>query len=425
MSLINKMLQDLDARGGTAAAQGSAADMRPVIPERRSRTVLALGAGAVLVALVAGGWMGWHYLRQASPMSPGPMPLGAGTPVVVAPVAPPPAIVVAPPSPVPAPGIVASPTSAPGIIAPAAPVSAAPVPAAAPSGMAAAAVPATIATASPATVPVLETSAEARKRRRAEATEAARQTAPRLKMAQAEFAEPAPSLREPAAPGREPAVPQPKAAARAVAVRANPNARAPGAESGERELTSQQRAENDYRRGLGALQEGRVAEAIATLEHAVYTDPRHDGARQTLVGLLIEGKRNDEAMRHLQLGLGLDPKQPAMAMILARLQIEKGGPAIDTLMRTLPYASGNAEYMGFLAGALQRAQRHREAVERYQAALQLASQNGVWWMGLGISLQAEKRNAEAQEAYNRAKSSGKLSPELQGFVDRKLQQLAR
>ena len=168
-----------------------------------------------------------------------------------------------------------------------------------------------------------------------------------------------------------------------------------------------------------------MQEALSNMEQAVFLYPRHDTARQTLVGLLIENKRHDEAMRHLQFGLGLDPKQPQMAMILARLQIEKGGPAIETLQRSLPYAGGNSDYLAFLAGALQRAQRNREAAEQYQAALRLQPQNGVWWMGLGISLLAEKRNAEAQDAFTRAKNSGNLSQELQTFVERKLQQLAR
>jgi MSHA biogenesis protein MshN len=193
---------------------------------------------------------------------------------------------------------------------------------------------------------------------------------------------------------------------------------------GVQEATSQ-RAEGEYRRALIALQDGRMTETIAALEQALKLDPGHEAARQTLVGLLIEAKRSDEAIRHLQAGLALDARQPALAMLLARLQIERGGSGIDTLTRTLPYAGNNADYHAFMAGALQREQRHREAAEQYQAALRGAPANGVWWMGLGMSLQAEKRNAEALEAFQRARASGSLSAELLAFVERRLQQLSR
>nr|WP_167758775.1 tetratricopeptide repeat protein [Massilia arenosa] len=190
-------------------------------------------------------------------------------------------------------------------------------------------------------------------------------------------------------------------------------------------MTPQQHAESLYHRATASLQDGHVSEAMAQLLEALKANPRHDAARQTLVGLLVEARRPEEAMQQLQTGLTLDPRQPSMAMLLARLQMERGGDGIETLQRTLPYAAGNGEYHAFLAGALQRAQRHREAIDQFQSALRAAPLNGVWWMGLGISLQAEKRLPEATDAFRRAKSSGTLSPELQALVDRKLQQLPR
>ena len=196
-----------------------------------------------------------------------------------------------------------------------------------------------------------------------------------------------------------------------------------------REASPARRAEDEYRRALASLQDGRMVEAIASLQLALRVDPGHDAARQTLVGLLVESGRSDDAVRELQLGLARDPRQPALAMLLARLQIEHGGSGIETLMRTLPYAGNgtveSAEYHAFLAGALQRQQRQREAVEQYQQALRAAPGNGVWWMGLGISLQADKRNAEALEAFQRARASGGLNADLQAFVERRIQQLAR
>ena len=192
-----------------------------------------------------------------------------------------------------------------------------------------------------------------------------------------------------------------------------------------KELTAQQRAENEYRKSVALMQQGRVADAIAGLEQAIQIDPSHASARQTLVGLLIESKRQDEAIRKLQDGLNLDPSQAGMAMVLARLQVEKNDvhAGTEVLLRTLPYAVERADYQSFLAALLQREGRHKDAIEHYLVALRKSPQSGVWWMGLGISLQAENRGADAQEAFSRAKATNSLTPELQAFVEQKLKQL--
>ena len=193
-----------------------------------------------------------------------------------------------------------------------------------------------------------------------------------------------------------------------------------------RELTPQQHSENDYRKATGLMQQGRIAEATSLLEQALQSDAQNAGARQTLIALLINNKRQDEAARRAQEGLNLDAKQAGFAMILARLQVEKGEQqtAINTLQRTLPYAQDRAEYQAFLAALLQREGRHRDAVEQYLAAVRKMPQNGLWWMGLGISLQAEQRAGEAREAFIRARESATLTADLQAFVEQKLKQLA-
>jgi len=336
MSLINKMLQDLDARGG-AAGTPPQASINPVLRAARRPARWRIAGGAlVLVALVAGGYFGWRALQR---------PLVV---VVAAPVTPPLKTVLLEPAPP---------------MAPVEPAAAAIEPVA------------------PSPAPVVQQAPSSslpppRKQKRAE-----------------------------------------KPLALAV------NKPAPMAAPSTHILSAAQRAETEYRRALATLAEGRTIEAIAGLEQALHTDPLHDAARQTLVGLLIENKRPDDAMRQLQLALATDPRQPAMAMLLARLQIERGGSGVDVLLRTLPFAAGNADYRAFLAGALQRQQRHGEAAEQYGAALRVNPQNGVWLMGLGISMLADQRNDAAREAFQKAKVSASLAPELQAFVERKLVQL--
>jgi MSHA biogenesis protein MshN len=341
MSLINKMLQDLDARAGKPGAAPLPGDVRPVAaPDARAPRLRGMLAGAVLVALVAAGALGWRMMGAR------PATVAAQAP------APAPALALAPVE-MPAPGPVTAPVAV--AVLEVAPTVPAPAPA----------------------EPDLD-------------------------------AEPAPA----------------RARARPAPAQRKPAPAKPATANGRSEAAPQ-RAENTYRQALAVLEDGRVTEAMATLQAALKIDPRHESARQTLVGLLIEAKRPQEAMRQLQDALALDPRQPAMAMLLARLQLEQGGPAIDTLMRTLPYAAGNGQYHGFLAAVLQREGRQQEAVEHYRAALQTAPQNGVWWMGLGMSLQFEQRDAEARAAFQQALASASLSPELQAFVARKLGQLGR
>jgi len=192
-----------------------------------------------------------------------------------------------------------------------------------------------------------------------------------------------------------------------------------------KELTPQQQAENEFRKAGVALQTGRQADAMAELEQTLKLDPRHASARQTLVGLLLQSKRNDDAIRLAQEGLALDPAQTGLSMIVARVQVEQGDvhAALATLERGLPHAGARADYHAFMAALLQRDKRNKEAIEQYTIALGSTPQSGVWWMGLGISLQAENRTADAHEAFARAKATNTLTPELQAFVEQKLQQL--
>jgi MSHA biogenesis protein MshN len=107
------------------------------------------------------------------------------------------------------------------------------------------------------------------------------------------------------------------------------------------------------------------------------------------------------------------------------LQVERGAldQASQTLERSLPYADTQADYQAFFAALLQRQNRHKEAVERYQKVLQLAPGNGVWLMGYGISLQALQRNIDAKQVFQRALDTQTLNAELQAFVQQKIKEL--
>lgn len=227
------------------------------------------------------------------------------------------------------------------------------------------------------------------------------------------------------APAAKPVAAKPVAAAPAVPAPAA--ATAPSTVAKQfRELTPQQRAESEYRKALALVQQGRVSEAVDSLNQTLQMDAQHSAARQALIGLLVESRRFVEAERRLQEGLNQDRAQPELAMTLARLQVERGdaGAAIATLERSQSAAADRADYHGFMAALLQRDGRHAEAIEHYRLALR-RTPSAIWQMGLGISLQAENRAQEAREAFSRARATNTLSPELQAFVEQRLRQLGQ
>lgn len=196
---------------------------------------------------------------------------------------------------------------------------------------------------------------------------------------------------------------------------------APGIEKSVRSTSPRERADAEYRRGLAQIARGRPAEAAADFKAALAEDASHAAVRQALARVLIDERRFDEAVQVLTEGLLRDERQPALALLLARIQTERGqaAAAAETLGRSQP-AAGHADYRAFQGGVAQRLGRHKEAVEHYRAAVAQTPQSGVWWMGLGLALEAEGRAAEARDAFAQAAGSGSLSPELARFVEQKL-----
>jgi MSHA biogenesis protein MshN len=201
-------------------------------------------------------------------------------------------------------------------------------------------------------------------------------------------------------------------------------AAAPGKIDRRSNTSSRNRAESEFRRAVNLVNQGRIAEGMDGFRHALESDPGHETARQTLVALLIEAKRVDEAALSLQEGLAVTGNT-GFAMLLARIMVESNDipTALIVLQRHAAPPDRNPDFHAFAGALYQRLDRHKEAIEQYQAALRLAPSAGVWWLGLGISLQAVGQLKDALEAFTRAKSAGNLAPDLLSFVDQRLRQL--
>jgi MSHA biogenesis protein MshN len=375
MSLINKMLQELDRREAPVGDDRTPKQVRPVAP-RASQHEWFWRALAALI-LVALAWMGWvAYQLWPRPLATEGAFKAAGESRsrAVPPVA------------------MSSPTPAP--VAPPAATAAAPA-------------------------PLVEPAAPAQ-------PEA-------LRLAQSietPIPEPKPALVQPSPPPTtvpkpEPVKPRVTAKPAPVPAGLTRLVEKPKVERREHIGTPAERAENEFRYGVGALKAGRSTEAEQRFGKALEFDSGHRGARQALVATHIERGQLEPARKLLQEGLALDPAQPDFAIALARILVERKdfNGALAVLDRSAASAADIADFHALRGTVLRGLGRHAEAAQAYQTAVQTRSTLPKALVGLGISLEALNRRPEAAEAFRRALVAGPVSDDVRTFAEQRIRAL--
>lgn len=390
MSLINQMLQDLESRRAEDVRSAVPNEIRPLPRRQPGRLGTWLGGGLLALALGGGGFLlaqGFApaFLQPATPSAPRAapgtppalLPPGGGTPGLAeasAAVAPVPDFGASPP-PVPHEGIGLrlSDSIAAVPLSPVAP------PAASPARVAAKPVEPPPPAAAPAN--------------------------PSPKLADANPPAPGIGASQPASRGRE----------------ARPT------EEGRIEKTplqpsAQEKAEAEYRRGIGLINQGQLKDGAEALRQCLRLDVNHAAARQLLVRLALEQRAYDDARGLLEEGARLQPGRYQWALTLARLLVDRNDAAAawQALQGSMVAAGASADYQGLAGNVLQRLGRSREAADHYRAALRIAPNDGRWWLGLGLALEAEGNTSEARQAFQSARASGNLSQEMVAFIDQRL-----
>jgi tetratricopeptide (TPR) repeat protein len=216
----------------------------------------------------------------------------------------------------------------------------------------------------------------------------------------------------------EPVKPEPVKPAPVVSAKPKLPAAAKAIDKRERARSGADNAEAHFRRAALLLNHGRVSEAEDQLVAALQADPAHAAARQAYISLLLEQQRVDVARRLLQEALALNPAQATFALALARIHAEQRDylAALDVMDRAGSVAR-NADFQALRGAVLQRLSRHGEALEAYENAIRSGAQPATTWVGFGISLEALGRRPEAAKAYRRALAAGPIAPEAREYAE--------
>lgn len=402
MSLINKMLRDIESRQQDAVAAPSPVQ-RPVYQDLRSAPAPRAGAlvplvvGIVAIVAVGGGgfyaWDKWGRsdVTQSAPATAhartGDVPAKATTPAPSA--------------------------TVPAAVAATVPIADAPA-SEARSSIAAVPPPAVAVPADPEPSKTAVAIAIPQPEPGANATS----IAPVREDKTAKIAPQAPAI-APAPVARQATKPKPKPSADAAAEREPANA---SVDKRIRPFTPEESAESAYRKAVRYVDQGRSDEAARELTDALRAFPQHTGARELLAGLSLKHGRWREAQQLLEEGMAHSPKHYAFAQILARVHIDHGAEqkALALLEAAAPLAANDPNFTTLLATVYQRAGRHADAVAAFGQVVELRPAEARAWLGLAISLEAEQKAEPARRAYERAQQLGGLPSALAKYVDKRL-----
>ena len=185
--------------------------------------------------------------------------------------------------------------------------------------------------------------------------------------------------------------------------------------------SAEQIAENNYRLAVQAVQQRQLDDAEKNLKAALASNPRHLAASELLAGIYLDGKRIAEAQQVLEQGLIAQPGQPNLVTLLARIYVEQKNEtgAIRLLEQQHQQSKLNPDSLALLAALYQRSARHADAITAFKEALQLRPMEGKWWLGLGISSEAEQNWNDARFAYERVRNTN-VGPQLEKYAEQRL-----
>ncbi|MBI3547211.1 MAG: tetratricopeptide repeat protein [Gammaproteobacteria bacterium] len=188
-------------------------------------------------------------------------------------------------------------------------------------------------------------------------------------------------------------------------------------------LSTDEKSEDEYRVGINFLQQGRSSDAEKHLRLAVTANAEHVKARELLAGLALQSGHVQEAEQLLEQGIAKVPAHYPFAQLLARVYVDHGSEpkALAVMEASRKAGAASAEYMAFLAALYQRAGKHAEAVKAYSDAVTLNPQESRSWLGMGISLEATQDWNGAGAAYQHAIDAGTLDSKLLQYAQQRLQ----
>ncbi|WJG09705.1 tetratricopeptide repeat protein [Aliiglaciecola sp. LCG003] len=186
-------------------------------------------------------------------------------------------------------------------------------------------------------------------------------------------------------------------------------------------------SESDLRQQVQiALARGDDDSAIELLKKLLQVAPDNDAARKRLASMQFANGNQLQADHVLIEGMSRQPDNYDLRLMRARLYVQMKNPikAHDLLAQYNLNAVQAPDYISYRASLAQKVERFAQARLDYLALTQSQPANAKWWLGLAVAEERLDHRQPALEAYQHAKELNQLSSEVSKFVEQRIQYLA-
>lgn len=144
----------------------------------------------------------------------------------------------------------------------------------------------------------------------------------------------------------------------------------------------------------------------------------NEGSRASAIELLRQALGRVEAASHEGSNGAAPAPLVAVARELVRMELAEGqvSNALKLLVRLESKIGQVADLWAMRANAAQRLGQHAEATSSYQRALSLKGDEPRWMLGQAISLAAQGQTAPAADLAERARMMGGIRPEIANYL---------
>lgn len=191
-------------------------------------------------------------------------------------------------------------------------------------------------------------------------------------------------------------------------------------------MTAERLDQKAAKEALNKMRAGATQEAMVMLQKQLYSKPDSIHSGKLLISLLLSQQRFVEADQLLQQMQAAFPKHIGLMVMKARMHLQSDEPekAVAYLQQQQPPLLEYPTYYEMQATAAQRSGDYQLARKTYASLLRVDGSRADWWFGLAVAFDAQAENNHALVAYQRALGQRGLTRTLQDYANRRVGELA-